>query len=165
VGGVSRSSPPSLGGFLQGIEVGSRRSSFNKLAEWSVLLHRLEIWRCTRSFLSASSVESSMEPCCSSALLTSLVEWRPYGVQAPAVVVQLPISRCRLSYSSRQPCRKGGSSSFSAASCGGAVPSGPVPGGGATGCVRKLLVGDSRRCWWTRSLFSYPVQGPVENWR
>lgn len=159
-GGVRRSSPPSLDGLLQGIKARSRRDSFNKLVGWPVLLRGLEIWRCSRSFLSISSAESSVEPCCSSPLLIFLVEWRPYGDQAPRVVALLQILRRPLSYSSWQPCRKGGSSSFCVASYVGAVPSGFVPGGGSTGFVVKLHVGVSRRWWWTRLFFSFPVQGP-----
>jgi hypothetical protein len=87
-------------------------------------------------------------------LLTFLAERRPCGDPALAQV------RRRPSYSSRQARQKGGSSSSSVASHGGVVPSGLVPGGDVAGRAWKLLVGDSRRWWWTRLLFSYLVQGP-----
>jgi hypothetical protein len=54
----------------------------------------------------------------------------------------------------------GGSLSFNAASHGGVVPSGAVPGGDVAGCISKLLVGESRRWCGTRLRSRNTVQGP-----
>jgi hypothetical protein len=73
-------------------------------------------------------------------------------------IIPLASLRRRLSLFSPQACPKGGSFIFSVVSHGADVPSGDV-----AGRTSKLILGDSRRWWWTRLRLQDFDPGPFCN--